>query len=134
MVRPKYPHMRPEETKIMDDFHKMIKFQAEFEYDVHVRDKIMPSPSYMTANEATIWAQQTAKRIDVVIKTTDTIYTAEIKDRNRPSALGQALTYAYLYTKQYAPGLPVKPAIICTLDDPDMHQVCDFYNVRVWVV
>lgn len=134
MVTPRYPHMREWEMTIMDRFLEKTTFEATYNYDVHVRinDKV---PLYKaTESEKQLWRQMTAFRIDAVIETKANIYVAEIKDRLRPSAIGQALTYAYLYQKKFTPKKPVIPAIITSMDDPDTHEICDHYQIKVWVV
>lgn len=134
MPKPKYPHMREWEMTIMDRFLQKNTIEATFNYDVHVRinDKV---PLYnATDAEKILWRQMTAFRIDAVMETPAHIYVIEVKDRLRPSAIGQALTYALLYEKKNKPTKPVTPAIVCGMDDPDTHDVCDKYGIKVWVV
>jgi hypothetical protein len=134
MVKPKYPHMREWEEQIMTKFHEMIRFTGTYTYDVHLRVRDPPQKLSLTENERLLWRQMTAKRIDTVIETHDRIYVCEVKDRNRPSAIGQALTYKILYEEQYHPTKPVTPAIITQYNDPDMQHVCDKLGIRVWEV
>ena len=126
--------MRIWEETIMDRFLQTVTFEATYNYDVHVRiDDKTPSTT-ITDAEKQLWRQMTAFRIDAVIETPGNIYVAEVKDRLRPSAIGQALTYAHLYPQKYPAKKPVIPAIITAMDDPDTHQVCDKYGIKVWVV
>ena len=134
MTKPRYPHMREWEMEIMDRFHKHIKFKAIFTYDEHVRINTKTPMEVQTDMEKQLWKQMTAYRIDVVIETNTEIYVCEVKDRLRPSAIGQALTYAHLYHKIHKPKKPVIPAIITALSDPDAKLVCDHYGIFVWVV
>ena len=134
MPKPKYPHMRIWEQEIMEKFHKANILKAEWSYDVPLRVRETPLPEYITDAEATLWSRLTSKRIDAIAETTGEIYVIEIKDRLRPSAVGQALTYKTLYEEQFAPHKPVKAAIITEYDDIDMQQVCSVYNITVWIV
>lgn len=134
MPKPKYRHMRQWESAIVDKFHAKIKLKGEFEYDVALRVREIPLPGYKTENEQMLWNRLTAKRIDVVATTKAAIYVIEVKDRLRPSAVGQALTYKILYEEQFKPSQPVIPSIVTEFGDPDMQHVCDVYNIKVWVV
>jgi hypothetical protein len=134
MPKPKYPHMRIWEETIMDRFLQTVTFEATYDYDVHVRIDDKTPNTLHTDTERQLWRQMTAFRIDAVIQTPANIYVAEVKDRLRPSAIGQALTYSHLYQKIHKPTKPVIPAIITAMDDPDTHNVCDRYGIKVWVV
>ncbi len=134
MTTPKYPHMREWESTIMDRFLQRPMSDVKLDYDVHVRINDKTPDVIHTDAERQLWRQMTAFRIDAVMETDSTIYVIEVKDRLRPSAIGQALTYAYLYVKIHTPQKQVIPAIICGLDDPDTHAVCDHYKIQVWIV
>jgi len=134
MPKPKYAHMRVWEEKIMDKFLEKIKFPATWQFDVHLHVQDRKDISYMSENEKFLFNQATAKRIDAVGETVDRIYVVEVKDRLRPSAVGQALTYKLLYERQFKPAKLVVPAIITEFTDPDMEFVCEKFGIRVWVV
>jgi hypothetical protein len=118
----------------MDRFLQKNTIEATFNYDIHVRIDDKAPSTLLTDNERQLWRQMTAFRIDVVIETPANIYVCEVKDRLRPSAIGQALTYSLLYQKIHKPNKPVIPAIITAMDDPDTHSVCDKYGIKIWVV
>lgn len=134
MPKPKYPHMRQWEEQIMETFHTKKLLNAKWTYDVPLKIRETPTPQYMSENERQLWKRLTSKRIDAVGETPYQIYVCEIKDRLRPSAVGQALTYKTLYTEQFEPTKPVIPAIITTFGDPDMQHVCDEYGIKVWII
>ncbi len=134
MVKAKYPHMRIWETEIMDAWHKKNQFQAEWTYDVPLKVRKGAFPTLMSENEKALWNRLTSKRIDAVAETSSNIYVIEIKDRLRPSAVGQALTYKTLYLEQYKPTKPVTAVVLTKLSDPDMKHVCDVYNIEVWMI
>jgi len=134
MPRRRYAHMRQWETIITDRFIQKKIMPGNYTYDVHLKVRESPLPEYMSENERLLWNRITAKRIDIVIKTMDTIYVCEVKDRLRPSAIGQALTYKTLYKEQFKPTKKVIPAIICEYTDLDMLHVAKVYNIIVWRV
>jgi len=134
MPKPKYPHMRQWEQEIMEKFHNAKILNAEWSYDVPLRVRLQPLPEYITDAEATLWSRLTSKRIDAVAETPGEIYVIEIKDRLRPSAVGQALTYKTLYEEQFAPHKPVTATIVTEIGDLDMQHVCDAYNIKVFEV
>jgi hypothetical protein len=134
MARPKYPHMRPWEERIMDKFHRQGILLATWDYDVPLKVRKTARPPNITEREAALWDHITAKRVDAVAETDAHIYVIEIKDRLRPSAVGQALTYKYLYEEQFSPLKPVVATIVTEFGDPDMQAVCKHYNIRVWII
>lgn len=134
MTKPKYPHMRQWEEKIMEEYHRKNLFPAKWSYDVHLRVRDSPLPLGGTEAEQQIWNQMTAKRIDAVAETVGRIFVIEVKDRLRPSAVGQALTYKILYEEQHKPTKPVTATILTRYTDPDMLHVCEVYDIEVWVV
>ena len=134
MTKAKYPHMRIWETQIMDAWHAKNLFPAKWTYDVPLKIRKAEYPTLMSDNEKALWNRLTSKRIDAVAETVGNIYVIEIKDRLRPSAVGQALTYKTLYEEQFAPHKPVITTIVTELGDLDMQHVCDAYNIKVFEV
>jgi len=134
MTKPKYPHMRIWEEQIMDSWHAKNLFPAKWSYDVPLKVRKGDFPTLMSENEKALWNRLTSKRIDAVAETPSNIYVIEIKDRLRPSAVGQALTYKTLYEEQFKPEKPVIATILTKLSDPDMKHVCDVYNIEVWMI
>jgi len=118
----------------MEKFHTAKILDAIWSYDVPLKIREMPLPENTSDAEATLWSRLTSKRVDAVAETLVEIYVIEIKDRLRPSAVGQALTYKTLYEEQFAPHKPVIAAIITEFDDYDMQHVCSVYNIKVWIV
>lgn len=134
MPKPKYPHMQIWEELIMDAWHRKNLFPAKWTYDVRVKVRNGAYPVLMSDNERLLWRRGTAKRIDALAETTGNIYVIEVKDRLRPSAVGQALTYKTLYEEMFKPQKPVIPVILTKYSDPDMKHVCDVYNIEVWMI
>ena len=133
-MKPKYPHMRQWEAEIMDKYHNDVGMVGDWSYDVPLKVRQTPVPSYMTDNESLLWQRITAKRIDAVCERKNIIYIIEIKDRLRPSAIGQVLTYLVLYDEQFAPKKPLQGVVLTEYTDPDMLHVASHYNIEVWVV
>jgi len=133
-MKPKYPHMRQWEAAIMEKYHDKVGMVGEWSYDVPLKVRETPVPSYMTDNESLLWQRITAKRIDAVCERKNIIYIIEIKDRLRPSAVGQVLTYLVLYEEQFAPDKNLQGVILTEYTDPDMMHVADVHNIKVWVV
>ena len=133
-MKPKYAHMRQWEEAIMEKYHETVGMVGEWSYDVPLKVRETPVPSYMTDNESLLWQRITAKRIDAVCEKRDVIYIIEIKDRLRPSAIGQVLTYLVLFEEQFAPQKRLQGVVLTGYTDPDMMHVADVYNIEVWVV
>jgi len=133
-MKPKYPHMRQWEAEIMEKYHDKVGMVGEWSYDVPLKVRETPVPSYMTDNESLLWQRITAKRIDAVCERKNVIYIIEIKDRLRPSAIGQVLTYLVLYAEQFAPSKDLQGVVLTEFTDFDMMHVADEYNIEVWVI
>lgn len=133
-MKPKYPHMRQWEAEIMQKYHNKVGMVGEWSYDIPLKVRETPIPSYMTENEALLWQKITSKRIDAVCERKNIIYIIEIKDRLRPSAIGQVLTYLILYQEQFAPEKPLQGVILTEFTDPDMMHVADHYKIKVWKI
>lgn len=118
----------------MEKYHKKYPNKGEWSYDVPLKVRYNPAPQLESDALADLYNRATAKRVDAVCETAGVIFVIEIKDRLRPSALGQALTYKALYKEQFLPSKPVQPVILTEYTDLDMKHVCDLYNVLVWVV
>ncbi|MCK5504537.1 MAG: hypothetical protein KAJ10_05215 [Thermodesulfovibrionia bacterium] len=134
MVKPKYPHARIWEERIIDKFKEKYGVAGEWTHDIRLKIKDPPDHTFMSTKEGDLWRIQTAKRVDIVIVKPRVIYVIEVKDRLRPSAIGQALTYKNLYEWQHKPGQEVIPAIVTEYTDPDMLDVARFYGIKIWVV
>jgi len=133
-MKPKYPHMRQWEEAVMEKYHDKVGMVGEWSYDVPLKVRHDPVDPYRTDNENFLWQRITAVRIDAVCERKNIIYIIEVKDRNRPSAVGQVLTYLTLYQEQFAPQKPLQGVILTTRSNLDMLHVCSVFNIEVWVV
>ena len=75
-----------------------------------------------------------AKRIDIVVEFPTEIWIVEVKDKLRPSGLGELYFYQYWYKKIYKPEKPVKLVYVAERDDVMVHEYCDRHNITVYLV
>ena len=155
-IRLRYPHLGPIEVEIWNEFLRKtdLKF-IRIDYDVRVgMAKIPPyyyeryrylkkmaevDPKYkeeLRVVEATIKSFEalTKLRIDAVGETKDAIWIFEVKPRAGRSALGQLLSYAYWYEKQYKPRKVIKLAVVCTAVDTNLIPLYDKYGIYIFNV
>jgi len=127
-------HMRIWERTIMMRFIEKKILVGKYDFDIHVRvaEPIYPTP--LPDNFKYMWEKLTNKRIDAICETEDTIWIIEVKDRLRPSGIGQLLTYKILYTTKYMPAKKVELAYVSAVDDTDIRHICDAYNIHVFIV
>ena len=120
----KYPHLRPEETKIWERFIKNNPdFFDEVMYDVRVGEgREYPESEMPQVTEAMEYLSK--KRIDVVGFIDDEIYVIEIKPKANLSAVGQALGLAELFREVTPLWKRVIPTIITDEILPDMEALC----------
>jgi len=131
---PKYPHMLPAEREI---WHRFIRTrEAEFlslTYDLHLGEGIPPPPDASEQVRKVIEATS-KKRVDAIGETDRDIWIFEVKERGGMSALGQLLTYRYLYMKEYRPTKPVRLALVCSRLEPDVSSVLQAQGIEIYVV
>ena len=127
----KYPHLRPEETKIWERFIKNNpNFFDEVMYDVRVGEgREYPESEMPQVKEAMEYLSK--KRIDVVGFISDEIYVIEIKPKANLSAVGQALGLAELFREVTPLWKRVIPTIITDQILPDMEALCSKMGVRL---
>lgn len=128
-----YPHLLQSDITLWERFIEANPnaFDA-VEYDVHVGEGIPPDPTWEPeiAEMARILTQ---KRIDVVAYKGQETYIIEIKPRAGTTAIGQVITYAHLYTREYHPPRPPKKVIITDYLAPDIAPICDAEGITVLI-
>ena len=121
----KYPHLRPEDAKIWDEFMASNPtFFKEVEYDV----KVGEGRDYSNYPEGPIKQDMellSKKRIDVIGFTDEEIYVIEIKPKAEMKAIGQALSLADLYADIALRDKVILPTIITDEEIPDTANLCE---------
>lgn len=120
----KYPHLRPEDVRIWDEFiDSNPKFFEEVEYDVKVgQGREYPEAPEGPIKEDLIYLSK--KRIDVVGFKDSEIWVIELKPKAGMSAIGQALSLAELYRDETPPDKVVLPTVITDEEIPDSRDLC----------
>jgi hypothetical protein len=86
------------------------------------------------ADELRMWETLLKKRVDAVAMAGGELWTCEVKPLANMSALGQAITYAFLWDAEH-PGEPkARAVVICSRVDEDVEAVFKAYGVLVLVV
>lgn len=126
-----YPHLRPAEIAIWRAFlrdHSDPQLQCA--YDVHVGS--IPTiandlPPAIQKHAASVYP----KKIDVIVFTDNRTAIIEIKPYAGLSAIGQALSYTYLFSQDY-PDLPNPfPCILTDRPQLDIPELCDHFRIRL---
>ena len=117
---PHYPHMLTEDTLVWTKF-----LQSEFIelrevwYDVRVGLPVFLGLG-ADVRDRRIARGLTRKRIDVVAAVGEGFWVIEIKPYANMYAVGQVVTYARLFQREYAVPGPVMSVIICDGYDKDL--------------
>lgn len=129
--RRKYPHLRPLEIDIWTDFLRDHSDpQLHCAYDVHVGSVPTIANNLPPQIQKHINAVY-PKKIDVVVFTNSRTAIIEIKPYAGLSAIGQALSYTYLFSTHF-PDLPNPfPCILTDTPQLDMPELCDHFHIRL---
>lgn len=133
-ARSPFPHMSVADSKVWTAFlaAHAISFES-VRYDVAVGGKGVEHVAAAEPGRA-MWETLLKKRIDAVVSRADDILTIEVKPLANMAALGQALSYAFLFDEEHRPGVPVRPVVVCFRVDADIEPVFTFFGVVVLVV
>jgi hypothetical protein len=104
-----------------------------FYYNVRVGG---PDMSKIDANEAMkkMWYAVTAKRIDAIGEKLDGIWIIEVSTSPYLRAVGQCLSYKFLWELDPKIKKPAKMVLVCQAIDNDLRQVLSHYGVKIIVV
>ena len=108
--------------------------QGRREWDVHLDVPEVEVPAYWTKKDLENFQYNKAKRIDLVVHSSDAIWIMEITPKVSKASVGGCLTYKDLYEKQFKPDLPVRLGIIVEVDDPAYHGTLKNNDIQLWVV
>ena len=128
----RFPHAKPIETEILKKWLEQAPLGTEYEFDVRLYPEIRPLRPTDDPEMYYAWMMLRAKRIDVVAHTRDAIWLLEVKDRLRPSAIGQLLVYRNLYERQFRPLLPIRLGVICGDTDPMVEPACADLGIKIF--
>lgn len=99
-----------------------------YEYDVRVGAILIPAglddPAMIQD-----WEALTRRRIDVIMHWPNNSTIAEIKPVLNMSAIGQVLTYQYLYARERPTFALTRPMIISQAADEDLLAVCEEMHI-----
>ena len=134
IVLREYSHLKADEKTIAIRWVNQVPIQGRREWDVHLDVPRVEVPDYWTKKDIANYESLVAKRIDLVVHSSDAVYIMEITPKLSKAAIGGCMAYKDLYEKQFKPDLPVKMGIIVEVDDPAYHSTLKNNDIRLWVV
>jgi hypothetical protein len=101
-----------------------------FYYNVRVGG---PDISKLNTDLATAksWYASTAKRIDVIAEKKNEIWIIEVASNPYIRAVGQCITYPFLWKEDPKIIKPVIMALLCYYIDSDLERILKYHKVRV---
>ncbi len=128
-----YPHMLSEDVTVWSKFLAGVTVTIkELWYDVHV-GRPVSLPEGADALDKRIARGLTRKRIDVVCHVGAGYWVVEVKPIANMYALGQALSYARLFAKEYVVDGEIWPIVVCDQLDEDLVDEFDELGVGLFV-
>lgn len=130
---PHYPHMLTEDVTVWSKFLATVRTPIkEVWYDVHCGSPVA-LPGGASDLDHRIAAGITRKRIDVVCHVGGGFWVVEVKPFASMLALGQALSYARLFAKEYVVDGEIWPIVVCDHVDEDLTDEFDELGVGLFV-
>jgi len=132
--RSPFPHMSPFDTKVWTAFletHFMPL--SDIVYDVALGGK---SARHVRADDdlKEMWESLIKKRLDVAFTSKGVVWCVEVKPLANMAALGQVLTYAFLWNAEGRSETEARAMVICSRVDEDLEAVFRFFDVTVILV
>lgn len=119
-IRPHYPHFLAEDNGVWTRFLETDANRiSRLWYDVRV-GKPMYLPDDASEVEKKVAAGVSRKRIDVVCLVDSDFWVVEVKPLASMLAVGQVISYARLFAKEYLRSGRVMPVIVCDNKDEDL--------------
>lgn len=134
MPRVKFPHFTPEEAEVLEAFMRAKIIDGKWSFDIRLPSQKGKLKGIHPDWVIQMWNKVTAKRIDALCETADSIHIIEVKRYLMASGIGQLIVYKYLYEKYYKPEKPIQLWLIAMYDDPDVREVCGVLGIRVWTI
>lgn len=128
----KYPHLAGSDIPTWNHWIGLYGHNfLGFNYDTHVGIGLEPDKDAPYAYQM-MWTKLTQKRIDVIGYLPKTTWLIEVKDRPTVAAVGQVIGYTILYQIDHPNALPIIPAIIAGVIEPDIETVCRHLGIRFY--
>lgn len=113
--------------------HFLDRYASNFErffYNVRVGG---PDLSKVVADEAMkrMWYASTAKRIDAIGEMKDEILIIEVASSPYLRAVGQCLSYKFLWDEDPKIDKPAKMILLCYFIDSDLRRILEHYETRI---
>jgi hypothetical protein len=123
--RGRYPHLMPLDVAIWDRFlSEFGKDFLGFQYDILLGTGAAPLDN-MSADDKLLLYALTVKRADVLMIQSDKLWLVELKPRLGMAAVGQLVSYKYLWERQYGYHPPVLPTWIGEQNENDLSFVME---------
>lgn len=105
----------------------------KFYYNVRVGG---PDISKINADEGLkkMWYQSTAKRIDAIGEKENEIWIIEVASSPYLRAVGQCLSYLFLWNKDPKISKPARSILLCYFLDSDLEKVLEHYGVTTLII
>ncbi len=134
IVMPSYPHMLMEDTDIWSAYlaNPLAPIKKVW-YDVHVGLPML-LPVGAGDIDRRVAAGVSRKRIDAVCHVGGGYWVVEVKPFGGMLALGQVVSYARLFTRDYGPDGEVVGVVVCSEVDRDLVDDFEAQGVGVIVV
>ena len=130
----KIPHTKPVERKIIYEFIKAGYLKGRYAFDVRLPPEDRPLRPGETPFDYEIWKALHSLRIDVVVEMPDCFWILEVKDRLRPSALGEVETYASLFPRKYDVRKEIRKGIVVGVAREDLRILFESRGIKVFVL
>jgi len=130
----RFRHYKPEEREIGRRFVRKALIEGMYYFDVYLMTRRAEEVIKRVGLERATMAVPFLYRIDCVIETPAYIYIVEIKQRLRPSGLGELLIYSEMYKEQYEPTKPIKLAYVYEIHDDDTAEVAEKYGIILFKI
>jgi len=128
---PSYPHMMDAETIIWTAFLSANPYpSAHVAYDVHVGTEPTLPPD-TEPNIAKMAAALFTKRIDACLFLPSATLCIEVKPNASSYAIGQALCYALLFSRDFPTYPQPVPMIVTDIPHPDTPYLCDQLHIAL---
>jgi len=132
--RIRYRHYKPDELEIAKDFIRGCYLPGKYFFDVYLltaaAKEIFKTIDIPMLKDLVPWLM----RIDAICYKARTVFILEIKERLRPSGIGELVTYKQLFLEQYQPDKEIVLGYVVRRDDPTLHTLLSKEQISLWVV